>query len=85
MPSDPNEEDFRPFTCGISKFLRRQDGGGVDRGSFGARNVEDVEKWEPGMEIPDVKWMEGKGVAGGWDCILNGDCSHLDGGEERGW
>ena len=25
------------------------------------------------------------GLAGGWDCILNSDCSHLSQGEERGW
>ncbi|KAJ9604549.1 C6 zinc cluster transcription factor-like protein [Cladophialophora chaetospira] len=26
-----------------------------------------------------------QGVAGGWDCVLNSDCSHLSHGEERGW
>ncbi|EME85706.1 uncharacterized protein MYCFIDRAFT_59682 [Pseudocercospora fijiensis CIRAD86] len=28
---------------------------------------------------------KGKGVGGGWDCEVNGDCSFLEGGEERGW
>jgi transcription factor C subunit 7 len=25
------------------------------------------------------------GVGGGWECTVNGDCSFLSGGEERGW
>lgn len=29
--------------------------------------------------------MGGEGVLGGWDCVVNGDCSFLSGGEERGW
>ncbi|KAB5570652.1 histidine phosphatase superfamily [Coniochaeta sp. 2T2.1] len=28
---------------------------------------------------------KGRGVAGGWTCTANSDCSHLAGGEERGW
>lgn len=35
--------------------------------------------------LPDAAWMNGKGVAGGWECLLNSDCTHLSGGEERGW
>ena len=42
-----------------------------------------------GDEVPDVDWLDGRldrnGVMGGWDCVLNGDCRHLEGGEERGW
>ncbi|KAI9660559.1 MAG: hypothetical protein M1821_009911 [Bathelium mastoideum] len=30
-------------------------------------------------------WQDGNGVGGGWDVILNGDCSHLSNGEERTW
>ena len=37
------------------------------------------------MDVPKVDWRAGKGVAGGWDCVINGDCNHLEGGEERGW
>ncbi|PPJ60948.1 hypothetical protein CBER1_08583 [Cercospora berteroae] len=42
--------------------------------------------WNPEKadEVPDVGWR-GRGVAGGWDCEVNGDCSFLTGGEERGW
>ena len=70
MPARVEEADFRPFTCGLSRFERRRRGptstGGAD-----------------GEEATD--WRDGRGVAGGWDCTLNGDCSFLDGGEERGW
>jgi transcription factor C subunit 7 len=31
------------------------------------------------------KWNRRLGVAGGWDCVLNSECSHLSEGEERGW
>ena len=79
MPEDVNEEDFKPFTCGLSKFVRR---------SIPPRQREELlEKSESSSEDPaaDIDWRDGKGVAGGWDCVLNGDCSFLDGGEERGW
>lgn len=32
-----------------------------------------------------VEWKGGRGVGGGWLCEVNGDCSFLSGGEERGW
>lgn len=65
MPDDPDEEDFKCFTCGISKFQRRTSNRRGDGG--------DGSDWR------------GRGVAGGWDCILNSWCGHLRGGEERGW
>ncbi|KAG9773958.1 hypothetical protein KCU88_g5636, partial [Aureobasidium melanogenum] len=66
VPDDLDEDDFKCFTCGISKFTRRQ---------------------VPGTGEPyyDDDWRNSGGVAGGWDCILNSDCSHLSQGEERGW
>lgn len=77
MPEDIAEEDFRPFTCGVSTFVRRQ-------GNSPAR--EEVKTWEgPETDIPRVNWKNGAGVGGGWDCVLSGDCSFLSGGEERGW
>lgn len=45
---------------------------------------EKLEKWEVGMDVPKVEWRAG-GVAGGWDCVVNSNCDHLDGGQERGW
>jgi transcription factor C subunit 7 len=56
----------------------------------GDSNDEDL--LAPGTKISDSShirsvpdWMNGKGVGGGWDCVSNGDCSFLSGGEERGW
>ncbi|SLM33849.1 Histidine phosphatase superfamily [Lasallia pustulata] len=77
MPEDVGTEDFKPYTCGLSKFVRRRVPGGEEG--------EAAVVWEQGMAIPRVDWRGGKGVAGGWDCVLNGDCSHLKDGAERGW
>ncbi|CZT51748.1 related to transcription initiation factor [Rhynchosporium secalis] len=76
MPEDIAEEDFRPFTCGLSTFVRR-----------GKENVEKrVKDWEgPEAFIPKLEWRGGRGVGGGWNLTLSGDCSFLSGGEERGW
>jgi len=78
MPEDVTEEDFRPFTCGLTKFVRRP---------IKAREkIQSVQDWRgEGSPIPEVQWDDGNGIAGGWDCTVNGDCSHLSGGEERGW
>lgn len=75
MPDDIAEEDFRPFTCGVSTFVRR--GKGVQEG---------VGEWQGSeSKIPRVDWRDGRGVGGGWECTVSGDCSFLNGGEERGW
>ncbi|THZ81922.1 phosphoglycerate mutase-like protein [Aureobasidium pullulans] len=77
MPEDPSEEDFKCFTCSLSKFTRR---------NMPEAPVEKQHIWtldEP-ENIPFVDWR-GKGVKGGWDCEVNGDCSFLEKGEERGW
>ncbi|PQE13142.1 phosphoglycerate mutase protein [Rutstroemia sp. NJR-2017a BBW] len=77
MPDNVGEEDFRPFTCGLSIFERKESGSGED---------SDVAEWKgPEEEIPQVGWRDGKGVGGGWIVKSNGDCSFLSGGEERGW
>lgn len=77
MPEDVGMEDFKPYTCGLTTFVRRRVPEGDD--------VQEVPFWKEGMAIPKVDWGEGKGVAGGWDCVVNGDCSHLKDGAERGW
>ena len=96
MPRDINEPDFRAFTCGLSKFVRRRrplplprrerererERGWEDESS--APPLHPSQRVGKGM-LPDAAWMNGKGVAGGWDCLLNSDCTHLSGGEERGW
>lgn len=75
MPENVEEQDFRPFTCGLSKFVRKTDA-----------PLRQVHEWKgPEDQIPKIDWRNGKGVAGGWRCELNGDCSFLSGGEERGW
>jgi transcription factor C subunit 7 len=75
MPGDMCEEDFKTYTCGISKFTRRVMPSSVQR----------LEGRISGEEIPRFNWQHGIGVAGEIDCESNSDCSHLDGGEERGW
>lgn len=77
MPDDIEEEDFRPFTCGLTTFTRK---------SSGSSDEKALEQWRgPGEEIPVVSWRDGKGVGGGWNLGKSGDCSFLSGGEERGW
>lgn len=75
MPEDICEEDFKTYTCGISKFVRR----------VVPVSEQRLEQVKAGEQIPKINWKGGRGVAGGWDCEINGNCRHLDGGEERGW
>ncbi|MCJ1335766.1 hypothetical protein MMC09_001040 [Bachmanniomyces sp. S44760] len=88
MPKDVNEEDFKTFTCGISTFVRRREGDNLHRRAIRAPAAEE-EKEEEGVDgkAPSniSEWKNGKGVAGGWNCTVNSDCSHLPNGEERGW
>jgi transcription factor C subunit 7 len=76
MPEDISEQDFNPFTCGLTTFVRKT-----------KENKDlDVKQWEgPETEIPEIKWREGRGVGGGWVMTVDGDCSFLADGEERGW
>jgi transcription factor C subunit 7 len=74
MPEDIAEEDFRPFTCGLSTFVRKSKG-----------QQQGVRVWEgPESRIPEVEWKGGEGVGGGWRLEGSGDCNFLSGGEERG-
>jgi transcription factor C subunit 7 len=77
MPEDVEVEDFHCYTASLSQYNRRS--------NATAPSLK-VGVWKPEEEsvVPDVGWR-GKGVHGGWDSILNGDCSFLEGGEERGW
>lgn len=82
MPENEGEEDFNCFTCSFSKFVRKPQSkftGGGFRGQI-------AEGWDEKKadEVPDLGWR-GAGVGGGWDCEVNGDCSFLSGGAERGW
>jgi transcription factor C subunit 7 len=81
MPEDPNDEDFNCFTCSLSQFERR------GRAPLPEARADKIPEWQPQQQerIPNVGWRDGRGVAGGWDCVLNGNCDFLEGGEERGW
>jgi len=89
-PADDAADDFRCFTCALSRFERRGRGAAV-RVPGAAVRVPGAAVRMPGAwsaarpdEIPAVEW-EGCGIGGGWECVRNGDCSFLSGGEERGW
>ncbi|KAL8995196.1 MAG: hypothetical protein Q9169_005029 [Polycauliona sp. 2 TL-2023] len=76
MPDDPNVDDFIAPTAGITKFNRKK-GRTVDVGHPSGSKTAD------GMR--SIDWRDGKGIAGGWTCVLNGNCDHLVGGAERSW
>ncbi|KAI9701041.1 MAG: hypothetical protein M1836_001710 [Candelina mexicana] len=79
MPDDLREDDFNAYTCSFSKFVRRNE--------TTPDSERDVEVWDAEKRgaVPKIDWRNGKGVAGGWNCEINGDCSFLKGGQERGW
>ncbi|KAH0828408.1 hypothetical protein AYO21_00468 [Fonsecaea monophora] len=80
VPEDWDEEDFRCFTCGLSKFVRRK------LPPLAARSSGAQQEIDADYSYHDEDWRNtGTGVAGGWDCIWNSDCRHLSQGEERGW
>ncbi|EAW07258.1 phosphoglycerate mutase family protein [Aspergillus clavatus NRRL 1] len=83
MPADSAEEDFFVFTAGVSTFRRRGGEAAAAKATVqGAALAEGTRVLRPETAVPD--W-QGVGVAGGWECISNGDCSFLSGGAERGW
>jgi transcription factor C subunit 7 len=71
MPENPDTDDFKCFTCGLSKFVRRSKKNALANTLNGS--------------FYDSDWRTNGGVAGGWDCLENSDCSYLSQGEERGW
>lgn len=83
MPADSSEEDFHVYTAGLSTFRRRGSGPAASKPGKGLLADGTM------IANPDVtvvpEWEGGKGVGGGWDCVMNGDCSFLSGGAERGW
>ncbi|KAI4141865.1 MAG: hypothetical protein LQ341_003397, partial [Variospora aurantia] len=72
MPSDVNQEDYLAPCAGLTKFVRRK-----------PSVNQEVEHGADGKGIMD--WKDGKGVCGGWDCEMNGNCDHLAAGAERTW
>jgi len=72
MPDDVAERDFRTFTASVSRFERV------------APESVAVPTWTVGEKVPDVGWR-GRGVAGGWRCVVDAGTEHLEGGGERDW
>lgn len=101
MPENVETEDFRAFTCGLSVFRRRlaarcdADPAGEDPAASGpgvraptsqaTASPDDYSKDLADPSPAQGDWKDGRGVGGGWLCEVNGDCSFLSGGEERGW
>lgn len=78
MPSEIGEEDFYTYTAGITKFERQ------DRSkAYHEKEVASALSEKDRLSPPD--WITGKDAVGGWNCVLNCDCTHLSGGGERGW
>jgi transcription factor C subunit 7 len=72
VPQDLSEPDFDTFTCSVSTYKRRE-----------VASHPDLPESQSG-EIPRFKWKN-KGVAGGWDCVVNASVDHLTNGGERNW
>jgi len=101
MPQNIETQDFKAYTCGLSLYRRRDDGrsteskvqtgtvvakadGGVDAtDSNAALSAADVHNARTNIRC--AEWRGGRGVSGGWNCLLDSDCSFLSSGEERGW
>lgn len=85
MPVDSSEEDFYVYTAGLSTFRRRSGPPSLREAGQGVEVLaEGTRVTDPGVTVVS-EWKEGRGVGGGWDCVVNGDCGFLSGGAERGW
>ncbi|KAK3997248.1 phosphoglycerate mutase [Cladorrhinum sp. PSN332] len=89
MPENIEVEDFKAFTCGLSVYRRRQSPPGTATEIGRQPERKDIRDAgaaaSNGGESLAIGWRGGRGVRGGWECELNGDCAHLELGEERGW
>ncbi|KAI9732835.1 MAG: hypothetical protein M1834_003773 [Cirrosporium novae-zelandiae] len=89
------ERRFGAWCCGVSRFDRRRDNNNNNNNSMrsvGGVGTEDVKRREllerpvRGWRPDEVgRWKGGKGILGGWDCVVDGECGFLSGGRERGW
>lgn len=89
MPEDETSEDFKCFTCAFSKFSRKPltSESGTSSAAASDPLLATAQKWDSSNPdiVPDINWRNGRGVQGGWTLEVNGDCSFLENGEERGW
>ena len=76
LPPNVDEHDFKTFTAGIPRFARRTITDSYEKRS---RNLQ------KGEQVPVIDWTGGKGVMGGWNCVVNCDTAHQKGGGEREW
>jgi transcription factor C subunit 7 len=83
MPDNHEDADFKAFTCSVSRFERRP-GHEASSASPSSLYPANAASTKTSGDF-DIEWRGGRGVGGGWDCVVNGDCSFLSGGEERGW
>ncbi|RPB06212.1 phosphoglycerate mutase-like protein [Choiromyces venosus 120613-1] len=67
--------DVKTGTCSLSTYRRRAV----------PTNPTIVPLPSDEFPIPDTAWRGGNGVGGGWDNVINGDCTFLKDGEERNW
>lgn len=98
MPDDSSVEDFHVFTAGLSTFVRRKSSfssflspsslSNEKEDGLGTSLAQGTQLLRPGTDLGVLgvpNWKNGKGVGGGWDCVVNGDCRFLSTGAERGW
>ncbi|KAK2873521.1 hypothetical protein FQN49_002299 [Arthroderma sp. PD_2] len=82
MPDDSSTEDFKVFTAGLSTFRRRNQSSDMPA-PFRGSETHESNQTISGKRIPS--WRGERGVGGGWDCVVNGECGFLSNGAERGW
>lgn len=82
MTGDENF-DVKTGTCSLSTYHRKSPSG---CGEYSYDLPPTDKTWNMNEEqVPILPWRNGNGVAGGWECVVNGDCSFLSEGEERNW
>ena len=73
-PAEVSEYDFVTFTSCLSTFVRREHALVGELTAIGSDN-----------RLPYLHWTNGVGIGGKWECTVNGDCSYLNAGAEKGW
>ena len=76
MPDDIAEDDFKTFTAGLSRFVRKSQ-------PKVPRNI--LDEWSLTQDISVIDWKGGKGVAGGWNCVINSNTDYLKNGPQMTW
>lgn len=71
-------KDIKTGTCSLSVYKRKI-------AALVPGGKATVPTLNPDGSIPVIEWRGGKGVGGGWDIEVNGDCAFLEKGEERNW